>query len=125
MHESAISAILLFLANQSPVVLLVLILSPVGFALVMTGTVIVLNSRSERRYAALLETYKADVDKLSKYYENNVKLVESWEKIGEGFQSIVILNTQTMQKVCDQLDTVRQCVMMNLQSGKNGKKEAA
>lgn len=111
MHESALSAILLFLANQSPWLIALLALSPVGFALIMTAIIIMVSSRSERRYAALLETYKADVDKLSKYYENNVKLVESWEKIAEGFQAIVVMNTSTMQKVCDKIETVERCVL--------------
>lgn len=101
MEQSAIQAFMVFLANQNPHVVALVILSPVGFALVMTTIVILSGAKSERRYAALLETYRSDVSRLSKYYENNVKLVESWEKIAEGFQSIVVLNTQKMTELCD------------------------
>lgn len=55
---------------------------------------------------AILECYGKDMSKLSGYYNDNVELVHSWRRIAEGFQQTVVLNTATMQRINDMIETV-------------------
>ena len=41
------------------------------------------------------------MEQLWRMYENNAELVKAWEKIGNGLQDTVVLNTQTMQRMID------------------------
>lgn len=47
-----------------------------------------------------------------KMYEENVKLVVSYEKVAEGLQDIIVLSTQTMTQVKDRIDANLFCPMM-------------
>lgn len=55
----------------------------------------------EKRHAAAI-----------KMYEDNVKLVEAYEKTAEGLQDIIILSTQTMTQVRDRIDANLFCPLM-------------
>ena len=89
------------------------ILSPFGVLLLVATMMI----RSEHRNSELvrayrddtkkiLESYGKDMQKLSSYYKDNVELVHSWRRIAEGFQQTVVLNTATMQRTNDMIETV-------------------
>jgi len=86
-----------------------------GLPLIMPFVVIFLSCTTARRQADLLETYRADtcrildeygksVDAVSSYYKNNVLLVEGYERVCRDLHSVVVLNTQTMQRLCDKID---------------------
>lgn len=86
-----------------------------GLPLVMPFVVIFLSCTSAARQADLLETYRSDttrileeygrsVDTISTYYKNNVLLVEGYERVCRDLHSMVCLNTQTMQRLCDKID---------------------
>jgi hypothetical protein len=86
-----------------------------GLPLVMPFVVIFLSCTTARRHADLLETYRQDtrrildeygksVDAISTYYKNNVLLVEGYERVCRDLHSVVVLNTQTMQRLCDKID---------------------
>lgn len=47
-----------------------------------------------------------------KMYEENVKLVENYEKIAKGLQDILVLSTQTMTQVKDRVDNNLFCPLM-------------
>jgi hypothetical protein len=47
-----------------------------------------------------------------KMYDENVKLVISYEKFAEGLQSIIVLSTQTMTQVKDKIDANLYCPLM-------------
>lgn len=79
---------------------------PIGsiVAAVVFGPWVVMGfiSRSmEKRHAAAI-----------RMYEENVKLVESYEKVAEGLQDIIVLSTQTMTQVKDRIDANLFCPMM-------------
>jgi hypothetical protein len=89
-----------------------------GLPLVMPFVVIFLSATASRRQADLLETYRADttrileeygksVDAISTYYKNNVLLVEGYERVCRDLHSVVVLNTQTMQRLCDKVDAMQ------------------
>lgn len=45
-------------------------------------------------------------------YQDNVKLVVSYEKIAESLQSIIVLSTQTLTGVSDRIDNNLYCPLM-------------
>jgi len=47
-----------------------------------------------------------------KMYEDNVKLVENYEKIANGLQDIIVLSTQKMTQVKDRIDNNLFCPLM-------------
>jgi len=131
MDQSALSALLGFLAGLSPTTMLIMlgmvVLSPFGVLIL----VLIFNHFNERRRAAelaayredsriTLETYRADLDRtmdeygetiqaLASYYRDNVKLVEAYEKTAQDLHTTVVLNTQTMQKLVDAVCTNQFC----------------
>jgi hypothetical protein len=101
-----------------PIALLILamLISPATVAIV----VVLSWRKSDARQQALMEIYRADTQKvlssygehvaqLARYYENNVDLVKSWQKIADGFQSVVVLNTQTITELCVLVKTRQDC----------------
>jgi hypothetical protein len=74
------------------------------FVLVITGPWIgmyMVTRGHERRHAAVV-----------KMYEDNVKLVEGYERIAEGLQDVLILSTQTMTQVKASVDNNLYCPLM-------------
>jgi uncharacterized membrane protein len=59
------------------------------------------NRQQEKRHAAVVEMY-----------EKNVGLVESYERIAEGLQDIIVLSTQTMTSVKTSVDNNLFCPLM-------------
>jgi len=57
----------------------------------------------------ILESHGRDINELGEYYKTNVELVHSWRRIAEGFQETVVLNTATMQRMCDMMQTNQFC----------------
>lgn len=57
----------------------------------------------------ILEAYGKDIHDVGTYYKTNVELVISWKRIAEGFQETVVLNTATMQRMCDMMQTNQFC----------------
>lgn len=45
-------------------------------------------------------------------YQDNVKLVQAYEKVAEGLQDIIVLSTQTMTQVKASVDANLYCPMM-------------
>ena len=79
---------------------------PIGsiVAAVVFGPWIVMGliSRSvEKRHEAAL-----------KMYENNITLVENYEKVAKGLQDIIVLSTQTMTRVDDKIENNLFCPLM-------------
>jgi hypothetical protein len=110
----------LFLANQHPTVIFTILFALLGSPLAVTIIVLWTWTKDRHKQESLLGTYKGDMDKvltsygehvrkLADYYERNVELVKSWQKIAEGFQSTVVLNTQTLTKVCDLVESNQFC----------------
>ena len=62
----------------------------------------------------ILEAYGKDFESVSAFYRSNVELVNSWKRIAEGFQETVVLNTATMQRMCDLMQTNQFCPLARL-----------
>jgi hypothetical protein len=92
-----------------------MILSPFGVICLIVFFWVAAEKRraaDEQRYAELLRAYREDtksildaygkdIQELANYYKTNVELVVSWKRIAENFQDMVVLNTQTMQRLAD------------------------
>ena len=81
----------------------------------IVGLMILIWWVDSRRYAQLLETYRADVtrilekmkedtDKHWMMYEKNVSLVKDYSSIADNQQEIIILNTQAMTRLVERLE---------------------
>lgn len=52
---------------------------------------------------ALMYSFRKRFEAVVGMYESNVRLVEKYEKVAEDLQSVIIMNTQAMTRVCDRL----------------------
>jgi len=101
MDQATVAALLKLAAALKPELifwfLVVLIGTPFGLVVV----IMLFWWLNERRASELMRIYREDVTKVTRYYEENVKLVEALLKIANGFQDTVVLNTQTTQRMVD------------------------
>ena len=81
----------------------------------LPGAVVLIWWLSDRSHAKTIERYRADtakmyeagresLDAVRRMYENNVILVKNYEKLADGLQSMIVLNTQTITRLCDRLE---------------------
>ena len=120
MEGSVITALVNVLDKLDPgtvaTLIAMTILSPFGVLVLIASMMI----RAERRADAILRSYREDtqqtleaygkdIQTLSDFYKHNVELVISWKRIAEGFQETVVLNTATMQRMCDLMQTNQFC----------------
>jgi hypothetical protein len=81
----------------------------------MPGAAIIIWWLMDRSYTRTMERYREDtarmyqagrdsLDAVKRMYENNVILVQNYEKMAEGLQSMIVLNTQTITRLCDRID---------------------
>ncbi|MBE0598298.1 MAG: hypothetical protein IH614_13605 [Desulfuromonadales bacterium] len=53
--------------------------------------------------AAVLENYRADMQKVTRYYEDNVLLVKGYERLASDLSGIIHLNTQVQTHLVEQI----------------------
>ncbi len=81
-----------------------------------------------RRYDVLVRKYQDDMDKslerygealnrVTQYYNDNVELVQDWKKLADDLHSTVVLNTRTMQSLCDRIDHNHFCPQVRDKAG--------
>ena len=96
---------------------------PTGLVGVLTILFVASWLHDRHKQAKLIEMYRTDMQAvLQRYgehqrqaielYQNNVHLCESWQKIAEGFQATVVLNTQTLTTVRDMIESNQFCPQM-------------
>lgn len=80
----------------------------------LPGLLLVLWYISNRDLQRLLQKYYADVNEVRQMYENNVKLCETAIRIAEQQQDVIIMNTRTMQKLVDRIDSNQFCPLVRM-----------
>lgn len=79
---------------------------------------------SDRRYqsdmAALKERYEANMTEVRQMYINNVELVKQYGGLAENLQEIVVLNTQTMQRVWEAVAGNQYCPLNRINKDAKG-----
>ena len=68
----------------------------------------------------ILDCYKRDMAEMRGMYESNVRLVQNYEKVATDLQDVVIMNTQAMTKICDDIENNQYCPMVRLQKQAEG-----
>lgn len=74
----------------------------------------------QKMVAEILKNYKADVDKVSTYYERNVELVERYEKHADDLSEIIHLNTQVMTRLVEGINNNMFCPVIRDNGPKRG-----
>lgn len=138
MEGTAVQSLLIFFAQQYPAAAAALLFSVIGSPLAVTVIVLVTwikdgrrRAEAKKEQAVLLEAYRADtqevlksygdhVNQLAAYYERNVELVKSWQQIAEGFRDTVVLNTTTITKLCDSIETNQYCPHVRINKHAHG-----
>lgn len=71
-----------------------------------------LDSRAMRK---ILDQYKDDMAETRRMYENNVKLVEGYQYLSGDLKDLIILSTQHLQKLTDQIAQNQYCPMQRVE----------
>lgn len=78
------------------------------------GVVILLWWHDSRRFAEILAVYKKDMDEQRTMYDKNVSLVRDYHSIASDLSSVVILSTQTMTRLADEIRQNQYCPMVRI-----------
>lgn len=89
-----------------------------GFGL--PGIVFIVWYFGEKNHEKTLRQYREDMLEQRRMYENNVELVKQVYSLAENHQSIVMLNTQGYQKLCDAINSNQFCPMVRLKKSAPG-----
>jgi len=73
------------------------------------GLIIFLWWADNRRFQGLLDQYKADMNEQREMYKSNVSLVKKSLEVSADLRDVVILNTQVMQTLCDEIRQNEYC----------------
>ncbi len=68
----------------------------------------------------MFKRYELDIQATKQMYIDNVVLVKAYEKIANGLQDLIVLNTQTITKVCDKIEGNQYCPMVRLKKEAKG-----
>ena len=104
----------------------------IGAQLGLTGLVLVLWFLTDRAKNKLIEVYRVDMAKimaqygsdmqeLRHMYESNVKLVEDYGEVARDLREVIILNTQAMTRLGDDIRNNQYCPQVRLEKRAKGK----
>ncbi len=78
------------------------------------GIVIFLWWQDSKRYDAILKEYKKDMDEQRTMYEKNVSLVKDYNSVAADLREVVIMSTQTMTRLSDDIRQNQYCPMVRI-----------
>ena len=104
----------------------------IGAQLGLTGLVLVLWFLTDRSKTKMMEIYRtdmgqilaqyeADMVELRHMYESNVRLVKAYEDVAKDLREVVILNTQAMTRLSDDVRSNQFCPHVRLEKQAKGK----
>lgn len=89
----------------------------------MPGLVLILWWISDRSHQRTLAQYREDMVSIRGMYESNVELVRQYQAIASSLQDVVILNTQAITTLCNDVRGNQYCPMIRLQKQSIGLQE--
>jgi hypothetical protein len=95
----------------------------IATSLGMPGVLFLVWYLSDRRYSSALAQYRNDMVEQRRMYENNVELVKSYAQMANGLQSMIVLSTQTLTRLCDKIDGNQYCPQVRLKKQAEGRQE--
>lgn len=84
------------------------------------GIVLVLWYLSDRAHERTLRQYREDMLEQRRMYENNVELVRGYSDLAKDLKDVVILNTQVVTRLCDDINRNQYCPMVRLKKDAPG-----
>jgi len=84
----------------------------------VVGLVIVLWWVDSKKVYKILDKYKADMAEQRRMYESNVSLVKDYQSVASDLKEIVILNTQTITQLSEEIRQNEFCPMQRVSKKK-------
>lgn len=109
-----------------------LALLQVGAQFGIAGLVLVLWFLTDRSKEKMLRQYREDtqaalekheehMQEIRRMYESNARLVKAYDDVSKDLHDVVIINTQTMQMLCEEIKTNQYCPAVRINEKKKGK----
>lgn len=84
------------------------------------GILFVLWWFTTRAHERTLQSYKDDMREMRVMYENNVNLVKGYQGLAGDLKDVVIMNTQAMTTICEDVRNNQFCPMVRLRKQASG-----
>ena len=78
------------------------------------GLVIVLWWMDSKRFTRILDRYKTDMAEIRRMYESNVSLVKDYDSVASDLKDVVIVNTQAMTNLSEEIRQNECCPMQRI-----------
>lgn len=78
----------------------------------LPGVVLVLWWLTDKGNRTVLSEYKKDMEETRQMYRNNVHLVEGYASLAQDHQNVVMMNTQAMTRLGDQIQANQYCPLV-------------
>lgn len=89
----------------------------------LVGVVLVMWWLDAKSIRKVLEQYKSDMLEMRKMYENNAHLVEKYEALAKDLREIIVMNTQAITMLIEEVKGNQFCPMVRLEKRSVGKVE--
>ena len=84
----------------------------------LIGLIIVLWWIDQKKVYKILDIYKADMAEQRRMYESNVSLVKDYHSVASDLRDVVIINTQAMTKLSEEIRQNEFCPMQRVDKKK-------
>ena len=84
----------------------------------LLGLVILLWWLDMKKVYKVLDQYKHDMDEIRTMYERNVSLTKDYHSVASDLREVVILNTQAMTRISDEIRQNEFCPMQRVEKKK-------
>ena len=84
----------------------------------LVGLIIVLWWMDQKKVYKILDKYKADMAEQRRMYESNVSLVKDYQSVAGDLKDVVIINTQAMTTLSEQIRQNEFCPMQRVNKKK-------
>jgi len=84
----------------------------------LIGLIIVLWWIDQKKVYKILDKYKADMAEQRRMYESNVSLVNDYHSVASDLKDVVIVNTQAMTKLSEEIRQNEFCPMQRVNKKK-------
>jgi hypothetical protein len=86
----------------------------------ISGLVLIMWYWGERRRDELMRQYREDMLAQRRMYENNVILVEAYQKLAQEQQTVTIMASDGLARLSQQVETNQFCPMVRLKKSASG-----
>jgi len=81
----------------------------------LVGLIIVLWWMDQKKVYKILDQYKGDMAEVRRMYENNVSLVKDYRSIAVDLKDVVIMNTQAITEIAEEIRQNEFCPMQRVE----------